>query len=102
MDAGQVGGKYGARTHDAGYSAFGSNLGALSRDIVSFERINLEIVMAFDLSTSLRRRVPMHDRRNSSDIAFIVWTSIILTGLAIVAIALGVAPVPDPTSVSVP
>jgi hypothetical protein len=47
--------------------------------------------------TVLYPPIAMDDRRNSSDIAFGVWASIVLTGLAIVAIALGVAPVVDPT-----
>jgi hypothetical protein len=40
--------------------------------------------------------VSMHDRRDSSDISFAVWVSIILLGLAIVSVALRVAPVVDP------
>ena len=47
--------------------------------------------------TILYRRVPMQDRQNSSEIGFGVWASIVLIGLAIVSVALGVAPVVDPT-----
>ena len=35
-------------------------------------------------------------RPNSSDIAFSVWASIILIGLALLSVALGVAPIVDP------
>jgi hypothetical protein len=43
------------------------------------------------------RRVPMQDRQNSFEVDFGVWASIVLIGLAIVSVALGVAPVVDPT-----
>jgi len=36
------------------------------------------------------------DRRNTSDVAFIVWATIVLVGLALVSIALGIAPVDPP------
>jgi hypothetical protein len=58
--------------------------------------------MAFYPSTSRYRRIPMRDRRGSSDIAFVVWAPVILIGLAIVSIASGVAPVVDPTVFPVP
>ncbi len=34
----------------------------------------------------------MHDRRNPSDVAFIVWAAIAAIGLIVVFYALGVAP----------
>jgi len=37
------------------------------------------------------------DRRNRPNFAFAKWATIILTGLAIVSVALGVAPLEDPT-----
>jgi len=40
-------------------------------------------------------RYLVHDRRNPSDLAFGAWASIALIGLAIVSVALGIAPV-DP------
>jgi hypothetical protein len=48
-------------------------------------------------STILYRRIAMPDRRISSDVAFGVWASVGLIGLAIVSVTLGVAPVVDPT-----
>jgi len=42
------------------------------------------------------QRVRLQDRRASPDIAFAVWTSIILIGLAILSVASGVAPITDP------
>jgi hypothetical protein len=39
----------------------------------------------------------MQDRQNSSEIAFGVWASIVVIGLAIVSVALGVAPIVDQT-----
>jgi len=53
-------------------------------------------------STAAYSSIPVHDRRNSSDIAFGVWASIVLIGLAIVSIALGVAPVADPLIFATP
>jgi hypothetical protein len=47
--------------------------------------------------TKARYHSPAHDRRNRPDLAFAVWATIVLTGLAIVSVALGVAPVEDPT-----
>jgi len=38
-----------------------------------------------------------HDRRDRPNFAFAKWATIILTGLAIVSVALGVAPFEDPT-----
>jgi len=58
--------------------------------------------MAFYPSTSLHRRVPMQGPKNSPDFAFFVLASIGLIGLAILSIALGVAPVVDPTIFPVP
>lgn len=52
--------------------------------------------MALFSETTLYPRVPTHDRRDSSDYAFVLWASIVLAGLAIVSIALGVAPIVDP------
>jgi len=40
--------------------------------------------------------IAMHDRPDSSDTAFAVWASVVLMGLAIVAVALGMSPAPDP------
>jgi hypothetical protein len=48
-------------------------------------------------STILSRRVPIQDRQKSCEIDFGVWASIVLIGFAIVSVALGVAPVVDPT-----
>jgi hypothetical protein len=39
----------------------------------------------------------VQDRKNSSEIDFGVWASIVLIGLAIVSVASGVVPVVDPT-----
>jgi hypothetical protein len=64
--------------------------------------MDLEIGMAFCSSTSLYRRIPMHDRRDSSDIAFVVWASTILIGLAVAAVALGVVPAENPAIFPVP
>jgi len=47
-------------------------------------------------STILYQRVPMEDRREASEIAFGVWASIVLAGLAIISIALGMSPAADP------
>jgi hypothetical protein len=74
-----------------------SNLGALSCDIVIVRTIDLETDMTLFSPTVLYPPIAMHDRRNSSDIAFGVWASVALIGLAIVSVALGVPPVVDPT-----
>jgi hypothetical protein len=47
--------------------------------------------------TLLYPTIAMHARRSSSDIVFGVWASIVLTGLALISVALGIAPVVDPT-----
>jgi len=47
--------------------------------------------------TVLYPPIAVHDRRISSDIVFGVWASTVLIGLAIVSVALGVAPIIDPT-----
>jgi len=44
----------------------------------------------------LNPRISSDDRQNSPDISFVVWASIILTALALVSVALGVAPIADP------
>jgi len=41
---------------------------------------------------------PTLDRRSRPNLAFAKWATIVLTGLAIVSVALGVAPVEDPTT----
>ena len=48
--------------------------------------------------TVLYRRIAMGDRRISLDIAFGVWASVILIGLAFVSITLWVATVVDLTA----
>ncbi|HLK83631.1 MAG TPA: hypothetical protein VKT99_19365 [Xanthobacteraceae bacterium] len=48
--------------------------------------------------TVLYPPVATRDRPASADIAFGVWASIILIGLAILSVALGVAPVADPSA----
>ena len=53
-------------------------------------------------STTAYSSIPAHDRQNSSDIAFGVWASIILIGLAVVSVALGVAPLVDPPIFAAP
>lgn len=52
--------------------------------------------MALFGSPTLYQHVPIRDRRNSSDNAFGMWASVALVGLAIVSVALSVAPVVDP------
>jgi hypothetical protein len=47
--------------------------------------------------TKARYHSPAHHRRNGPDLGFAVWATIALTGLAIVSVALGIAPVEDPT-----
>ena len=47
--------------------------------------------------TKARYHSLTHDQRDRPDIAFGVGAAIVLTGLAIVSVALGVAPVADPT-----
>jgi hypothetical protein len=47
--------------------------------------------------TVLYPPIAMRDRRISSDIVFGVWASTVLIGLAIVSVALGIAPIVDPT-----
>jgi hypothetical protein len=81
-----------------------SNLGTLSSDIISISRsgIDLETDMTVFLSTALYPPIPMHDRPDSLDIVFGVWVSLLLIGLAIVSVALGVAPLADPPIFSVP
>jgi len=46
--------------------------------------------------TVLYPPIATRDRRISSDITFGVWASVVLIGLAIVSVALGVAPLVDP------
>jgi hypothetical protein len=74
-----------------------SNLEALSNDLIIVRRNRLEKDMTLFSSTILSRRVPMQDRQISSEIDFGVWASIVLIGLAVVSVALGVAPAVDPT-----
>jgi len=47
-------------------------------------------------------RAPTHERRNPSDLAFAIWAAIVLTGLAIVSVALGVAQGVDPAIFAAP
>jgi hypothetical protein len=47
--------------------------------------------------TVLYPPIAARDRRISSDIIFGAWASVVLLGLAIAAVALGVAPLADPT-----
>jgi hypothetical protein len=56
--------------------------------------------MALFRETTPYRHVP--NRRFSLDVGFGVWALIVLTGLAIVSIALGVAPVVDPVIFTAP
>jgi hypothetical protein len=67
-------------------------------------REKLEIdMMALFLSQSIadvtkatsHLRVPVRERPNPPDLTFIVWATVILTGLAIISVALGIGPV-DP------
>jgi hypothetical protein len=46
--------------------------------------------------TALYPPIATHDRLASGDIAFGVWASIILIALAMLSVALGVAPIVDP------
>ncbi len=46
--------------------------------------------------TALYPPIATHDRLASADIAFGVWASIILIALAMLSVALGVAPIVDP------
>jgi hypothetical protein len=63
---------------------------------------HLEIDMVILSSTIAYSSIPVHDQRNSSDVAFGAWASIILIGLAVVSAALGVAPLVDPLVVVAP
>jgi len=73
-----------------------SNLVAVSSDIViEFEGTDLEIDMVILSSTIAYLPLPMPDRRNSPDMAFGVWATIALFGLAIVSVALGFTPLVD-------
>ncbi len=67
-----------------------------------FEAIDLETDMTLFSPTVLYPPIAMQDRRISWDIAFGVWASTVLIGLAIVSVALGVAPVVDPTTFPAP
>jgi hypothetical protein len=60
------------------------------------ERNQLEINMALFSSKAQSPRVPLHNGRDSPDIAFAAWASIILIGLAILSVVTGIAPVADP------
>ena len=53
--------------------------------------------MALFSPTFLHRPIATHEHLDSSEITFGAWTSIILAGLAIVAVTLGMARVVDPT-----
>jgi len=44
----------------------------------------------------------MRDRKKRTDIIFVVWAAIILVGLALLSIALGVAPLADPAIFNAP
>jgi hypothetical protein len=46
--------------------------------------------------TVLYPPIATHDRLASSDIAFGVWASVVLLGLAMLSVALGIAPLADP------
>jgi hypothetical protein len=46
--------------------------------------------------TTVYPYVSTYDRRNSSDVAFGVWASFVLIGLAFLSVALGVASLVDP------
>jgi hypothetical protein len=59
-------------------------------------------LFAFFASPIPYQHVPIRDRRNSSDIAFGVWASVALVGLAIASVALGIAPVVDPVIFATP
>jgi hypothetical protein len=56
----------------------------------------LEINMSLFSSTAQSPRIRLNDRRVSPDIAFAVWMSVALIGLAILSVASGVAPITDP------
>src|SRR5215468_8495829 len=58
--------------------------------------INLETDMTLFSPTISYPPISMHDRPNSPDVASAVWASIVVIGLAIAAVALGIASVVDP------
>jgi hypothetical protein len=58
-----------------------------------FKQSILEIDMDLFSRTVLYRPIATHKRLDSSEITFGAWASIILAGLAIVSVALGMAPV---------
>jgi hypothetical protein len=76
-----------------------SNLGAFFGDKSRFQRTDLEVAMAVVSEIS---RVLIRDRQDSPDINFGVWASVVLLGLAILSIALGIAPVEDPMIFAAP
>jgi hypothetical protein len=44
----------------------------------------------------------MRRKQKSNDVAFVVWAVIILVGLALLSVALGVAPLADPAIFNAP
>jgi hypothetical protein len=69
----------------------------LQRHSLDSKELIWETDMTLFSPTVLYPPIAMHDRRIFSDIVFGVWASTVLIGLAIVSVALGVAPIVDPT-----
>jgi hypothetical protein len=59
--------------------------------------LGLELIVEATQATHLR--APTHDRRDRPDLTFPIWATVVLTGLAIVSVVLGVAPLEDPTMI---
>jgi hypothetical protein len=53
------------------------------------------VFFSSDWGASKFQVISKHDRRDSSDLAFVVWGTVVLAGLAVLSVALGVATV-DP------
>ena len=59
--------------------------------------LGLELIIEATQATHLR--APTHDRRDRPDLTFPIWATVVLTGLAILSVVLGGAPLEDPTMI---
>ncbi len=59
------------------------------------------VFFSSDWGASRFQVIPGHDRRHSSDLAFVVGVTVVLAGFAILSVALGVAAV-DPAMFAAP
>jgi hypothetical protein len=59
------------------------------------------VFFSSDWGASKFQVIPRHDGRDSSDLAFVVWGTVVLAGLAVLSIVLGVATV-DPAIFAAP